>query len=970
MGNVFITLRVICITTFFCLPSITGKVFAQSDTAKITRDSSGFYFISKEVPNNDSSRTLQNSLVNNDDNLLRLMPFVSFQQMVKGNLSGVIVSETSGEPGVDQNVFVQGINGPLLTKKDLFEQQAVVFLNGIPLTRDHPFAYEIQKSDYTRIGTNSNNLALAQINNIASIEVIKDPSKLAALGPIAANGAIWITTKNAVSGKSFGSINVYSGYVPSERVSPTNSAYEMAFRRSFYNQYASVEDIISMPAYLKDSTNIDYYGPANWHESYYKPRISYGADASLTGGSDRANFRLFLSSVKDANSADNTSLERHNASFYINVAPTRWLNFSSMINYNRLDRARNRGITERLSEQRYLPDLANPLTPNKNLYDDYLWEFNKAIDDNVNNSVQSYFNLNFKFNTLQFNSSLMLDYSDIYRDFFTPATLLENNNFVSHYLGINQRVMFSNTLSNRFQIATKQSLNVAIRQQLISDFFRYKYAIGYNGPNDFIKVNLFHPNTEEQAYISYYFPNRITTALQSFSGELTYSLDDILNVYAVIRRDGSSTRQINNRWFSGYSGSFDYNMGKHLSLRKINLNLHGGFGRVGKVVADDRFSSGPIYNSYVGWQNEPTLGTYLGLPALVRPYSFGWVGNNMPWAYYDKMNLGIRLGLFSGNLTLGVEAYNRYDKNGALLIPTPAEWGYEGQYLSGMEVNNRGVDLSLMANIIKSRSGFAWSVNGNISFNSNRLEALPNGLPQIIIGNNMLKVGERVDAFWVYRNIGTYNTMDEVPENPSTGNKLTYNGVPFGVADAKWADTDGNFDVNNYDKVLEGNYMPKQWGGLGTLFAYKHFSLDIQFYFALGHQYLNQYASSRLDFVNSDFTKTLNAVKEITFWKKGEDLSVYPQYNPWSSLVPYQLYQDLFLDNASYMKLRSATLSYKIPTNKALIRTTQVYLSGTNLLTFSRFKGDDPELINYQGVYDGRALPIPRSVILGLKLDF
>ncbi|GAB3011498.1 SusC/RagA family TonB-linked outer membrane protein [Niabella terrae] len=927
------------------------------------------YFIGTDRSDGVFFQSSQLAVNNGDSNLLNMLPYVSIQQQGKGRLSGVLTSEPSGEPGTDQPIFIQGLNGPLLTKKDLFDQQATVFLNGIPLTRDHPFAYEIQKTDYTRIGTNTNNLAIFHIDNIQSIKVIKDPAALAALGPLAANGAIWITTKNASAGQNKGSVNLYSGFVSVPAISPTNSAYERAFRQPYYNKYASIEDLINVPAFLKDSTNADYYGPANWYESYYKPTYTYGADASLEGGSERANFRLFLSSVRDANSADRTALQRHNASFFINVAPLTWLNFSSMINYNRLDRTRNRSITERLAEQRYLPDLANPLTPNKVLYDEYLHEFDKAIDDNVNNSFQSYFTLTARYKTLQLHSSLMVDYSDITRDAFWPQTLLEKNNFVSHYLGINQRVLISNAVSNEFEFTGPHRLKLTARQSYVTDMYRYKYAIGYNGPNDFIKINLYHNNSDEAAYISYYYPNRISTALLTYSGEAAYSYNDVLFVNAVVRRDGSSTKDLDNRWITGYSGSVEYDLGKQLQLERAGMRLFAGYGRIGKVISDDRFSNGPIYSSYVGWSNEPTLGTYLGLPALARPYNFGWVGNDLPWAYYEKMNIGIQHSLLGNRVNYAIEFYNRNDKNGALLVPTPAEWGYEGQYLSGLEVNNRGLDFSLNALIIKNQRGINWSLNGNISFNANKLVALPNGRSEIIVANSKLKVGERVDALWLYKNEGIYNSDADVPQNPATGKPLTYNGVTFGAGDARWVDTNGDFDVNNADRVLMGNYMPKQFGGFGTRLDYKGLSLDLQFYFAAGQKYLNQYAASRLDFVNSDFTKALSSVKEITFWQKGEDLSGYPQYNPWSSLVPFQLNQDLFMQDASYIKLRSATLAYSIPTNDRLIKKAQVYLIGNNLLTFTKFKGDDPELINYQGIYDGKALPLVRTVTLGVRID-
>ncbi|MCH5597282.1 TonB-dependent receptor plug domain-containing protein [Niabella ginsengisoli] len=139
-------------------------------------------------------------------------PFISVQQMLKGNAAGVYVQETSGEPGTEQNIFIRGISTPLLSKRELFDQQPTIYVNGIPLTQDNPFAYEIQKYDFNRIGPATNLLAAYNQDNIESIEVIKDPVTLASLGSMAANGAIWITTKNAKSGFREISINSYFGY--------------------------------------------------------------------------------------------------------------------------------------------------------------------------------------------------------------------------------------------------------------------------------------------------------------------------------------------------------------------------------------------------------------------------------------------------------------------------------------------------------------------------------------------------------------------------------------------------------------------------------------------------------------------------------------------------------------------------------------------------------------------------------------
>ncbi len=499
-------------------------------------------------------------------------PYISLQQMLKGNVAGVYIQEPSGEPGTEQNIFVHGISAPLLSKRELFDQQATVFLNGIPLVQDNPFAYEIQQYDFNRIGPATNLLAGINVNNIKSIEVIKDPLRLAALGPLAANGAIWITTKTAHSGYRQISVNSYFGFMQKQAVTATNAAYENAFRSPFYDKYGTINDRLNIPPYLRDSTNADYYGAANWTDEYYKNAPVYSTDLSLTGGSDRANFRFFAGATKNAGGADNTSLSRYTGSFFINVTPIKWLEVSSMINYNRLERTRNRNIRDRLAEQRYLPDLTNPLTPNKNLYNNYLGEFDKVIDDNNSNLVQGSVLLSAGINKIRYKGRIGFDYNEGVRDAFWPATLLEGNNFVSNYFGYNQRFIVNNSLGYEFTLGARQKLLLEAGQDFVSDIYKFNYAYAYNGPNDFIKINVVNGDPNATAtdpsggYLTprgfkvYYFPSKMQSKLASFSGTGTYSLSDILKLRAVVRRDGSSNMQPDNRWFTSYSAGADWDI--------------------------------------------------------------------------------------------------------------------------------------------------------------------------------------------------------------------------------------------------------------------------------------------------------------------------------------------------------------------------------------------------------------------------
>lgn len=911
-------------------------------------------------------------------------PYISLQQMLKGNVAGVYVQEPSGEPGTMQNIFIRGISSALLNKKDLYNSRPAIYLNGIPLSRDNPFAFDIQKYDFNRIGPATNLLATLDPGNIQSIKVIKDPAMLALLGPDAANGAVWITTKNAHSGHRQISINSYVGFAQKPVVDPINAAYENAFRKPYYDKFATPEEKLRYPAFLRDSTNTDYYGPSNWADLYYKNVPLYSVDLSLTGGSDRANFRFIVNDTRSGGTADGTGFNRYGASFFINMLPLKWLTASAMMNANKLLRDRNRNIRDRLAEVRYIPDLTNPLAPNKNVYGGYLSEFDNMIDENKTNTAQGYFKINVDLNKIQFNSSISFDYNEGVRNVFWPTTLLDGINFVSNYFGYNQRFIVSNSISYDVNAGTSHQLKFTGGQLFQEDIYKYDYAYAYNGPNDYIKINIHNPSDDNNTlsnaqYTPYVFPDKEQARLASYYAKADYTYNKVLNLSALVRSDGSSSEQPNHRWFLGYALSADWNMARSLLSgtddSKI-LSLHASWGKIGKPFNDDRFAVGPQYKVDVGWPDEPALGSYVGIAGLSRPYTSGWVGYDIPWQYSDKLDVGINVGVFKNRLQASVDFYSNDDKNLLLPVSVPVEWGYTSAYESGMWINNTGVDVTLSADIIKNIKGLNWTFTANLNHNQNKLKALPDGLQQIIIGDRKLVVGKSVDSYWLLENKGIYNTDGEVPVNPQTNQPMTYNGVALKGGDAKWEDINGDHVISNDDKQLMGHFMPSFSGGFGSNLSYKAWTFNFNFYFVSGRDILNQNASSRLDFINNQSSNSINSVKEIWFWQKRMDPSKYPMYNPWSNAVPYQVDQDVFLQNGAFLKLRSLSLGYDLSQTNLFMRGKQklftqflVYLSASNVFTISPFKDDDPELVNYNGIYDGYGLPIPRSIIFGVKID-
>ncbi len=913
-------------------------------------------------------------------------PFISLQQMLKGNVAGTYVQEPSGEPGTHQYIFIRGLSSPLLGKKDLINSQPAIYVNGIPLTHASPFAFDIQKYDFNRIGPATNYLADLTASDITSIKVIKDPAALATLGPEAANGAIWVTTKNAHSGYREISINSYVGFAQKPVVTPVNAAYENAFRQPFYDKYGTLADRLRYPAYLRDSTNRAYYGPSNWIDLYYQNKPLYSIDLSLTGGSERANFRFLATNAQSNGNADGTSLNRYGVSFFINMLPLKWMTVSAMVRANRLERDRNRSVRDRIAEQRYLPDLTNPLSPNKSVYARYLSVFNDdVVDENKTNTVQGYFGLKMSFDKLEYNGKIAVVYNEGLRNAFWPTTLLEGHNFVSNYFGYNQRFIVSNSLNYHFDFGSRSRLSLQAGQELYEDIYKYDYGYAYNGPNDFIKVNAVDGNPNHEDYLdpvtwdAQRYPDKMTPRLASYYFKAGYEINDV-NIGAVIRSDGSSNVQPDHRWLLTYafSGNWDIQNALLAESNISTLNLRASYAKIGKLFRDDRFAIGPQYKVDMGWPDQPTLSSYVGIAGLSRPYTAGWVGYDLPWQYSNKLDIGIDLGFVNNRIQAAVDVYKKDDKDLVLPVPIPTEYGYTGAYESGMWIQNTGVDVSLSAKILDKAEGLNWLFTANFNYNKNVLKALPEGLDEVVIGNRKLKVGKSVDGYWLLTNKGIYETDADVPVNPDTHAPMTYNGVALQGGDAKWADVNGDFVINNEDKTLQGHFMPKMLGGFGSQFDYKGWSFNFNFNYVLGRDILNQYASSRMDFINGQNDNNINSAKEITFWEERLDRSQYPMYNPWSSVIPYRTDQDLFLENGSYLKLRSLSVGYDLTkTNvftgskrkEKVFRKFLIYLSAANVFTISPFDVDDPELVQYNGIYSGYGLPIPRSFTFGVKID-
>ncbi|HMI02814.1 MAG TPA: SusC/RagA family TonB-linked outer membrane protein [Pedobacter sp.] len=918
-----------------------------------------------------------------------LFPGVSLQQYIKGQAAGIYVQEPNGEPGTEQNIFMHGTSVPLLSAKDLFASQPLIVLDGVPLiSKEHPFVYDIQQYDFNRIGPATNLLAGIDPDNIASITVMNDLSEAAIYGPRAANGVIYIRTKNPQLKKQV-SFNSYIGLATHNSIETINGASEYNFRKPFYNQFGTLEDSQNIPAYLRDSLYSIYYGPSNWTDLYYRNSLEYSANASITGGSERANFRASLGNQRNNGVADGTGISRYSVAFTILMKPIKWLSIITSINGNQLVRDRNRYQRDRFAEERYFPDLSNPISPNKDFYANYLGEYDKSFDDNKTNVLNGYVNLGFTFGKLKINSRFSADYNEGYRDIFYPSTLLETNSYVSNYFGYNQRMVAENTLSYKLDWNQIHALDLEAGQSFQWDTYHYNYGYAYRGSSDYIKINLLddpknpltayfsnQPNTGFLNTLMYRFLDNVQNNLVSFYGKGTYSFKDKYSLSVMLRTDGSSGAQPTSRWFFSPIVSAAWDIKNDLldpGSKISELKLHATYGRVGRLQLDDRYAAGPQYTVDIGYTGEPRLGTFSGVAPLNRPYTQGWVGYDIPWAYSEQFNAGLNIGVWNNRVNIFADVYSKADKDQLMGIPAFAEYGYAQAYESGLVVNNSGIDATINADILAGKDRLQWTSSLNVNYNRNKLKALPGGLTELVVGNRLLQVGKSVDQYWLLQNDGIYTASSEIPVNPNTNLPLNFQGIPLNNGDAKWKDQNGDYTIDDKDRKLVGHSLPLVSGGFNNDFRYSNWSLGLNFYYNLGRDIINQDMSRRFDFINQQSTNDITSVKEVTFWEKRGDYNKYPMYNPWSSVVPYRADQDLFLENASFLKLRSVSLGYDLTgflkSRKSKINKLFIYATVNNVFTITSYTGRDPELTDYTGYDTGYGLPIPRTFTLGVKMD-
>jgi len=858
------------------------------------------------------------SVVTSED-LAKLSPSTSIDNMLQGVASGVQVVGANGKPGQTAYVRVRGIGSINASSAPLYIIDGVV----------------------------APDMSSVSPNDIESLSVLKDAATASLYGSRAANGVVVIKTKTGRKNQD-ATIQISSRYGFGQRIKDNFKMMNTAQKIQYERELAALG--VSNAAALTGTTisSQEEYNQwlakdTNWFDVLLKDAVIQSNSLSVTGGSEDISY--FLSVGHDRNTGiirDIRGFERLNSRLNVTYQAKDWLEIGANVSVT----------TTNSDEPRDRNNVQNPF---RAMYDYNPYETKYITDDNNNlvldengepqyNLTASGFSISeaLKNNPEENRNTILIgglyakaDLSDNFTNTFKMGAtntayrreyFLKPGSVLDGYVGdADNPGSKTDNGSNRldYTITNLLSYNNTFGKHdvTLTGLFEFNKntfrtyslsSIGFSNPNLSVQSIAAQPSAAST--------NLTENTLLSYGGFLDYSFDSKYIATASIRRDASSVFGVNNQYGVFWSASAAWNISKEDFFKSniINdLKLRASAGTSGNR------------NGIASYASLATLGfgSLNGLTTAVP------TDNGNPDLGFEKnfiYDIGLEFSAFDKRLRAVFDYYSRTTSDLLLNAPLPALGGEpDGSIFSNIgEMENKGFEIELSGDIIK-KPDFQLTIGGNISFVDNKVTKLvpsaqnPDG-DDIIRGNNIITVGEEINTFYVPRWAGV---------NPANGEPLFYT-------------LDGdvtNIYDSNANKVLSGKSPLADYdGGFNLYLNYKGFDLTSDFYFKVGNYILNYMESNMLsDGTGVNYNQRLDA---FNYWKQPGDVNVLP--NPIYGNEAQQN-SDRWLQKGDYIRLRNLTLGYNLPAKfaeAANLKSLRIYIQGQNLWTFAPHFNGDPEV--------------------------
>lgn len=871
--------------------------------------------------------------------------------ILQGRAAGVQVSSNSGAPGGEMSIRVRGSSSLNSGNNPLF------VVDGIPLESN---------SISSLNGTENSGLnPMADINpsDIASIEVLKDAASTAIYGSRAANGVVMITTKRGSAGKPEVILNANAGVSSLTRKLSVLNARQ--YREAVLDSYRGMT-VPEDPFYtIIDSLNPMNNGDVDWQDELMRTAKQYKLDLSVRGGNEGTKYAWSSSYLDQDGVILNSNYKRFTSRLNVDFTISDRVRIGQSISYtNAVNNRTNAAGSGNLSIIRSLlirPPNMSMYLPDGSLNGYMIGQRNPVgmalFSTNLNKSNRiigsQYLEIDI-YKDLKFRSNVNLDYIAMKEDEFMPSILDYREGYNSGAVRSSGNLTWGNESYFTYtkNVADKHHIGAVFGMS----FQKWRYdRTGLNGeyfPSDDIRT------LNGASVISNQGVNVASEhAMLSYFGRVTYDYESKYLLEFNLRTDGSSRFGRDRRFGFFPSASAGWRFVEEEGIKNL------GWLSDGKL----RFSLGSTGNEAIGdytSRGEFTLGTnyldFSGAAPTVMP------NPSLTWETTHQYNLGLELGFFKNRILFSTDAYLKKTKDLLYNVPTPGTSGFEYITQNIGSIENRGLEFSLQTRNLE--GAFRWSTNVNISLNRNKVTSLPENLltnGHIQNGNfHILKEGLPIGVFYGWNFLGVY-ARDE-----DNTNKLTNgaNGAVFVGGDPIWKDVNNDKIIDQNDREIIGYAEPKYFGGISNDFSYKNFHLNVFFQYAVGNQIYNELNHQRNSIVryNNLSTDALNR------WREQGDQTDFPRLIRDDPKQSDSRVQSRWVEDGSYLKLKNVNLRYSFDSalsKRIGLRKLDAFVTATNLVTWTKYTGFDPDVNSYSGLrvgLDEGSYPQSRTFTFGL----
>lgn len=859
--------------------------------------------------------------------------YTSPAQLLQGKVPGLTVSN-SGDPNAAPSITLRGAS----TLRTGAAMEPYYIVDGVPGV----------------------DLSLVATDDIESIDILRDATATAIYGSKAANGVIIVTTKHGHAGTAR---VTYNGYMAVESVSKNLDLASAADLRTYAanNGFELTNDM---------GANVD------WQKEVQRTGISHNHNLAVSGGNARSGYNVSLNYLNHEGIIHSSEMERFGAralahskvlkdhlqlSLGVNASQTTKKGIEAqeqgisvtdaMVYYSPCQAVRNDNgtWTESTSTTQYY----NPLS---------------MINEDTRQTVYRRMQLTGK---ADLNLLKDLTWTAQYSYMYDQNVLSEYHSTKSQIVKNNGQATRSTYMNNKEVFETFANYNHSF-----PGYHRVGAMIGYsweqtNQDDGFgLTVKDFYNDAVKYYNLSY--ANKIdgmdgvesgaesTLRMISFYGRLNYSYASRYNFQATLRRDGSSAFGKNNRWATFPSVSAAWRIGEEEFIRNLgifsDLKLRVGYGVSGNSLGFDAYSARRTYGVSGWFQYTDENGVTTDKHTLAATNN---ANPDLKWERTGMFNIGVDFGFFNSRLTGTIEYYDKRTSDLIYYYPVSTNrYPYGTMTANVGDISNRGIELTINA-IPVQNDDWQWTTTLNLSHNRNRVEKLSNaafsvkyqdlGYPWIAGNTNVavqrLMEGCPIGQFYTYEFAGhDENGISQFwVHDPATGKRT-------GEKTIKPEDT---------DRTKTGSTQPKLTLGWTNNLSYKNWTLNLFFQGMFGNKIFNALRAQ---------------YNSVTLIKQGKNVLREALTNQNYGDVNSQSPSDRYIENGSFMRLSSMTLSYNFGKLKGWVDNLSVYATCNNVFTLTSYKGADPE-VSLGGLTPGidwrkDYYPHTRTFMFGMKVSF